>query len=213
VRASPTSLLAFVLVACSPSAEKTGEKREPKAESAEPEKTPKDPDGLELPPVDVKGATAVAEALPMAQPDIRGVMAATALAEIEKERLPGPFLEGLEAIGQAPPDQRSMLLAKALSESLPMLNHLCENGIALMKSLAEMAPEQRGPAIFDGCEMQAHGLVTREQMASRDPMMVLMGHLVFDHLSRGGELHAGERAAIEAMVGTSAPAPEPVPDP
>jgi hypothetical protein len=184
-------LLALVLLACSP------------APAEEAEAKPTNKDALELPPLDSDAADAVAKALARVDPQMRGVMAATALAELEKGRLPPSFVQGLEAISQAPPDMRSTLLTRSLAESMAMLNHLCGNGLELMRSLAEMSPAQRGEAVFDGCKMNDLGLVKREEIASRDAIMLLMGHLAFDHLSRGGALHPGERAAIEALVGAS----------
>ena len=163
---------------------------------------------LELPPVDAVQAEKLGSALRSVDGEVAPELASAGLAELEAGRLPPSFIEGLQAITRAPPDQRAMLIAKSLSENVVMLNHLCGDGVGVMRSLATLAPEQRGDALFDGCKLADHGLVDRAAMAKRDGMMVLMGHLVFDHLSRGGPLHPGERAAIEAMI--SAPAPPPL---
>ena len=159
---------------------------------------------LDMPAVDEKGANSLGEALKNAEDHQRPLLAVVGLAEIEGGRLPPPFIKGLDAIQNAPPEMRAQLLAKALSESMSMLDHLCGDGRKLMQSLATMAPEQRAVAIYEGCSLDKQGLLTKAEMNSRDGMMVLMGSLVFDHLSRGGELHAGERAAVEAMVAAPA---------
>ncbi|KIG12334.1 hypothetical protein DB30_01566 [Enhygromyxa salina] len=186
------------MVAC----DKSKEKAPASAATGEAEAKPKA--DLEMPEVDAKAASELGEALKSADAHARPVLAAVGLAETERDRLPDPFIEGLEALQNTPPEMRAQLLAKALSESMSMLDHMCGDGRKLMQSLATIAPDQRGVAIYEGCGLEKHGLLTKADMSARDGMMVLMGSLVFDHLSRGGELHAGERAAVEAMV--SAPA-------
>jgi hypothetical protein len=194
-------LLTCTLGACSPGSDATEHAAaSPVAQGADEKPVPANSDALELPPVDAVAASDLAAALPQVSVEQRGRLAARGLFEIEGSRLPAAFNDGLKAITEAPPDMRAVLLSRALADSLPMLDHLCGDGRSLMRSLAEMPPAGRGPALFDGCELGARGLVSREAMGGRDEMMVLMAHLAYDHLSRGGPLHPGERAAIEAMA-------------
>jgi hypothetical protein len=190
-------LVLFSLSAC------TSTDDSPQEEANRPPTAAAATDTLELPRVDAAAAAEVARALEQAPPDMRHTLAAMALSELEAKRLPAPFVEGLAAIANAPPDMRSTLLARALRESLPIVGHLCDRPIPLMKSLAEMAAQERGPALFEGCKMERFDLVKREQVAGRDPMSLLMAHVALDHLSRAGELHAGELAAIEALAGAT----------
>jgi len=180
----------------SPTDEASGDgpaKSEPKHEPAAPT----------LPAVNAEAASQVREALEEVDVQMRGPLAAQALAELERGRLPDSLCDGLESLAQAPPDQRAMLVSKAISENLPVLHHLCgDESIKMMKSLAQVEPEQRGEIIYQTCELGTHGYVQRTQIGDVDAISMLLAHMVHDHLQRNGELHAGERAAIAALATT-----------
>jgi len=159
---------------------------------------------LELPDVDAGAAAELEQALASAPAEMKPMFAAAALAELEQARLPSSFLAGLDAMANVAPDMRAPMLAKAIGENMAMLDHLCGGkgeGIAMMRRLADAVWERRSAIIYDSCGLEGRGYVERGQLPGVDGMVMLMAHLVDDHLRRGGELHAGERAAIMAMAG------------
>lgn len=141
------------------------------------------------------------DAIGGAPADMHAKLATAAVMEIDKASLTASLTEGLEAITDAPADIRAKLLAKTFSESMGLLKEVCgPDAEALMKSLAVQAPSGRDQAMWEGCELERHGLISTSDRAALDPLLALLGHMVFLHLGKGRTLSNEERSLLKAMM-------------
>ncbi|PRP97878.1 hypothetical protein ENSA5_31110 [Enhygromyxa salina] len=173
--------------------EKAKSSGEPTAEAKAPEK-----------PVDAgkQGeATKAMDAIATVAPDMRPALATAAIVEIDKAALPPSLVEGLEAITESDPDMHEALLAKSLFENPGLLNEVCgSDAKALMQSLATMDPAGRDAALWKGCNMERHGVMTEADRAGSDPLLALVAHMVFIHLSKTRTLSSEERSLLTTMM-------------
>lgn len=141
------------------------------------------------------------KAIAGAPAEMQAKMAAAAIAEIDKASLPASLTEGLEAITAAPADMRATLLAKSLSENLGLLKEVCgPDAKALMTSLATQDPSGRDKALWEGCELERHGLISTSDRAASDPLLAVLAHMVFLHVGKDRNLSNEERSLLQAMM-------------
>lgn len=153
--------------------------------SAPPSKTAAEPDGATPPPAEegsgpnAKLAADAAKAVKSVPAEHRSALAARALVEIEKDRLPASLVEGLESLADAPAEMRAVLLAKSISANLSLLDKACDtNAAELMTSLSSMAPDARAQKVWSTCKLERHGIMTEADRATSDPMLALVAHMV-----------------------------------
>ncbi len=195
------SLLSVFLYACDGSDSTAASKPQASAEAAPEAKAPSPAKKDALPPVDAKEAEAGATALAEASPQMQPPLAAKALAQLEAKRLPPSLIEGLDALTDAPADQRAMLLAKSISENIGLLDKACEtDGRAMMTSMATVAPEARDAKVWQTCKFPRLGLVTEGDLANADPMLAMVAHMVFVHLDAGSTVSKAERTLLQTMM-------------
>lgn len=147
---------------------------------------------------DAKKATDAIAATP---PEMQAKLATAAIVEIDKAALPGSLVEGLEAITQASPDMRAALLAKSISENTGLLKEVCgPEAMSLMQSMGTMDLSSRDAAMWNGCDMERHGLISKSDRAGSDPLLALLAHMVFLHLAKDRTLSPDERSLLKAMM-------------
>lgn len=155
-------------------------------------------------PIDTKKqaeAKKAKDAIVTAPAEMRAVLAAAAIAELDQAALPASLVEGLKALTHAPPDMRATLLAKSLSENLGLLEEVCgSDGKQLMQSMATMDPAGRESALWEGCDMERHGVISKSDRAVSDPMLALFAHMVFVHVSKARTLSEDERSLLTSMM-------------
>ncbi len=141
------------------------------------------------------------DAIATAARDIRPVLATAAIVELDQAGLPPSLVEGLKAITQSPPDMRAAMLAKSLSENMGLLDEVCgSDARALMQSLATMDPASRDAALWNGCNMERHGVMTESDRAGSDPLLAMVAHMVFVHVSKKRTLSDEERSLLATMM-------------
>ena len=144
-----------------------------------------------------KARGALANATPQAQASI----ATAAIIEIDGAALPAPLVEGLHAITQSAPDMRATMLAKSLSENMRLLEEVCgPEASALMRSLGTMDVSGRDTALWDGCDLERHGLISKPDRTGSDPLLAVVAHMVFLHLGKNRKLSQDERSLLRTMM-------------
>lgn len=172
-----------------------------KDEPAPAEAAPTAKPSIDMPAVDAALAKQAVDALQSAAEAQQPALAARALTELEKGRLPDPLIEGIDALVSAPPDQRAMLLAKSITTNIALLDEACGTDAAqLMQSLATMAPVARESAVWSECKLERHGVFEETERAGYDPMKAMLAHMAVVHLKKGGALSADERALLRMMM-------------
>ena len=191
------------LFACESDPAKSSEKaKETAAQSKdEPEADAVPKPSIDIPPVDAVLAKQAVDALPSAAEAQRPALAARALTELEKERLPATLIEGFDALVIAAPDQRAVLLAKSISTNIALLDEACgTNAAKFMQSLATMTPDGREAAVWSECKFERHGVLAEGQRAAHDPMKAMLAHMAFVHLKKGGPVSDHERTLLKMMM-------------
>lgn len=173
-------------------------------EAATPSDTPAAQEKGTAKPIDTKKqaeAKKAKDAIVTAPAEMRAVLAAAAIAEIDQAALPASLVEGLKSLTNAPADMRAMLLAKSLSENSGLLEEVCgSDGKRLMQSLATMDPASRESALWEGCDMERHGVISKSDRAVSDPTLALFAHMVFIHVSKERTLSEDERSLLKSMM-------------
>ncbi len=151
--------------------------------------------------VDDAAAGRAIDAIASAPADAHGLLAAAALVELEAGRLDAKFLDGWKAIAQAPPEQRRLLAARAISDSLAMLDEACEaEAAAVMQRVAEAPPEQKAALLWTECALERHGLVSADAAKAADPSALILAHMAFAHVQARGGVAAKERELLAMSV-------------
>ncbi len=198
------SCACLLLLACESDAATASSKADGSKPATSPDPEPSKP---ALPSVDAGAAKQAVEALEAAAPNQKPVIAAAALAELEAKRLPPSLIEGLEAISQAPPDQRAMLLAKSISTNIALLDQACgTDARKLMGSMATMAPATRDDVVWSKCNLLPHGLMQESDRATSDPLLAMVAHMVLMHLESGGGASDDEKTLMKMMMKRTEPA-------
>ena len=173
-------------------------------EAPTPSDTPATQEKGSAKPIDTKKqaeAKKATDAIVTAPAEMRAVLAAAAITEIDQAALPASLVEGLKSLTNAPADMRAMLLAKSLSENSGLLEEVCgSEGKRLMQSLATMDPTARESALWKGCDMERHGVISKSDRAVSDPMLALFAHMVFIHVSKERTLSEDERSLLKSMM-------------
>lgn len=155
-------------------------------------------------PVDTKkqaAAKMAKDAIEDAPAEMQATLATAAVLEADKAALPASLAEGLEAITHAPADRRAVLLARSLSENLGLLREACgPDAETLMKSLASMDPSSRSNALWKGCNLERHGLISPSDRGTLDPLMTLISHMVFLHTGKTRTLSKEEQSLLRSMM-------------
>lgn len=155
-------------------------------------------------PVDAKKqaeAKKARDAIVTAPAEMRAVLAAAAITEIDQAALPPSLVEGLKSLTNAPAEMRARMLAKSLSENSGLLEEVCGPGAKrLMQSLATMDPAGRDSALWNGCDMERHGVISKSDRTVSDPMLTLFAHMVFIHVSKERTLSDDERSLLKSMM-------------
>ena len=147
------------------------------------------------------GAKKANDAIATVPPEMQATLATAAIVEIDKAALPASLVEGLDAISQAPPDMRAAMLAKSLSENMGLLKEVCgPEANTLMQSMATMDVSGRDAALWKGCDMERHGLISTSDRAGSDPLLALVAHMVFLHVGKDRTLSGDERSLLKAMM-------------
>lgn len=192
-----------LLFACEGDSARPSESKEPPSaaskDDVEAKPTPKP--SIDMPPVDSALAKQAVDALPSAAEAQRSALAARALTELEKDRLPASLIEGFDALVIAAPDQRAVLLAKSISTNIVLLDEACGTDAAkFMQSLATMTPDGREAAVWSECKFERHGLLAEGERAGHDPMKAMLAHMALAHLQKGGPVSDDERALLKIMM-------------
>ena len=137
--------------------------------------------------------------------DMRPRIALKALEEVERSRLDHALLEGLAAMTEAPPEQRTRRLSKAFSEQMSLADEVCAGDAqAVLTEVAAVAPERRSALVLDGCRFESRGLMTRAELERAEPLTAWLAHMIHAELSSHGDLAPGEVELIEALASTPA---------
>lgn len=188
-----------LLFACEGDSAKPSESKQASASNGSAEAAPKP--SIDMPPVDAALAKQAVDALPSAAVAQRSALAARALTELEKDRLPASLIEGLDALVIAAPDQRAVLLAQSISTNIALLDEACDtNAAKFMQSLATMTPDGREAAVWSECKFERHGLLAEGERAAHDPMKAMVAHMALAHLQKGGPVSDDERALLKKMM-------------
>ena len=172
--------LALIFGACGGDEAKPGDSKEAKAGDSNDAKA-------KLPPVDAKAVGDAVKAFEGIAADQHAVFAAMALSELEKARLPASLIEGLGALKSVAPDQRSLVMAKTIAENIKLLDKACDTDAAeLMASIATTSPDDRHELVWNTCKLERHGLVTKAETVSSEPVATMVAHMIYMHLSDGG---------------------------
>ncbi len=141
------------------------------------------------------------DAIATAPPAMQAKLATAAIVEIDKTAIPASLVEGLEAITQAPADMRAAMLAKSISENMGLVREVCgPDAATLLQSMATMDLSGRDAAMWNGCDMERHGLISKSDRAGFDPLLALVAHMVFLHVAKDRTLSPDERSLLKAMM-------------
>lgn len=159
-----------------------------------------------LPALDTASAAKAASAVASAAAESQGALAAAALAELELARLGASYCAGLSAMAQATADKRGVLVAQAVKDNMPMLDLACEADAAkTMRSLATRDVTTRKSALWDACQFEKLGLMTKADGVELDAVAVLLTHMAFAKLQAHGPVDASERSLLLNLAKTKQP--------
>lgn len=170
-------------------------------ESKKADASPTTPKIEPLPKLDADGAAKAVEAIAGASEEMQGKLAAVALAELEVQRLGPSFVAGLNAMAQAAPDQRAMLVAKSIQENIDMLDLACEaDGAKTMGSLGSVDVTQRQAVLWDSCKFEKLGLISKDVGMKSDGISAILAHMAFAKLKKHGATDPNERKLLELLA-------------
>ncbi len=162
------------------------------------------PDVDQLPKLDTDAAARAVDAIESASEDMKGKLAAAALAELEVQRLGPSFVAGLDALTQAAPDKRAASVAKSIEQNVGMLDDACEaDGRKTMGSLATLDASERQVALWKACKFEKLGLVSKDVGMKADGTATILAHMAFAKLKKHGESDPNERKLLELLAATS----------
>lgn len=160
-----------------------------------------------LPPLDAAAAKTANEAIASAESSMRPAIAAAALVELEAARFDASFIDGLRALSQAPPEMRSQLLAKTISDNLSLVDDACEGDARdMMKELATMDPAGRRAHLAKACNFARLGLADAAALDRADPMMSIIAHTMYARVKAAGDVDPNEKQLFVLLL-TPAEAP------
>lgn len=163
-----------------------------------------------LPKLDADAAKRAVDAIESASEEMKGKLAAAALAELEVQRLGPSFVAGLNALTQAAPDQRAMLVAKSIEQNIAMLDEACEGDARkTMGSLATVAATERQAVLWKACEFEKLGLVSKDVGMQADGIGTILAHMAFAKLKKHGESDPNERKLLVLMATAKEEEPPP----
>jgi len=151
----------------------------------------------------VEAATRRVSAIEAAPVADRQRLAADALYEVERGRLPVPIVKALGVGGMAGVDvaQKSVIFAQAISESESEWAKTCPDPEAFSRiSKANMAPAQKSEMLFRACNFARFNAITEEQAPTLSAMSMALGLLCLDYLDRRGSLSEPEKALAIAVA-------------
>lgn len=159
-----------------------------------------------LPPIMARDKHAIGDLLEQTDnlasvPDeSRAQLAAAALLECEKYRLPQDMLNLLEAY-DVPSEQRASAIFDAIQENMSEWRLVCPNdGDVVIHSLASAHPEMRASVLFEACDLQRLGLIEESDVGQSDYVSLIVAHLLWDYLKRYNALSEMEKVLIRAML-------------
>lgn len=174
---------------------------EKEAERA-PEEPAAEPSEGSLPPVDVRQAKALADALRTVEDGSAARMAAEGLAELEARRMPEYLTTALKDYARAAPEQRSMVVSREIGteEGQKAWDSACAGGIVVFQEVAVAAPEAKAGILFERCNLGRFGLFDAEAAASADPSALLLATMSAEHLQSNDSLSEDEGYAITKLT-------------
>jgi hypothetical protein len=131
----------------------------------------------------------------------RQAFAGAALGEIGKGRLPEPLRQAFDELQSVPPDQRRLILLRALASLEVALawTKVCPAGPRALAGMAALAPSEHGAYLVKICGLEHNGLVSSSEAAATDGT-ALAAALTADGSLGQGEL---ERELLRFFVAAS----------
>ncbi len=159
-------------------------------------------------PLDTKAMASLMEALESVRPTAQVKMASAGLVEVEGDRLPSFLSAALEAYASAAPDQKARSIAMAIDSwsGRAAWGRACSGGLEVLSELAMVAPEARGPLLWEKCELGRFPSLSAEKVKLADPTATLLVVLFLDHLTRRGSLSEDETSVIGRLLEVPDPA-------
>ena len=139
----------------------------------------------------------VAGALDQVPADKRPLLALRMATELCPK--PAGLAASLQALESAPPDMRAMLQAKAVQENPKAWAAGCKGGIKLLQTLATVAPDQRGPMLWKGCDLARFDFATAAEAG--EGALVVPAVLYAPILQRSKVPKAVKRKLLRGMLG------------
>lgn len=168
--------------------------------------------GSKLPPIDAAATKEAATAIEEAMPEMRPVFAASALFELEKGRFPPGYLEALDAVSSAPPDMRSTLIAKSVSEHMSLFDDACAaDGEETLQKMATLAQGERAKHLWTSCKFGELGLISEAEGLKASEWGLILGHTMWARVKAAGDVDPNEKKLLVILA--SAPGGEPGPGP
>ncbi|MCB9526382.1 MAG: hypothetical protein H6702_23805 [Myxococcales bacterium] len=148
-------------------------------------------------PCDDGKLTEVAGALDQAGPDQRAPLALRMATELCPE--PAGLAKSLQKLDAAPPDMRAMLMARAVQENPDAWAKACRGGLKVLQTLATVAPDRRGPLLWERCDLARFDFATPAEAAKAD--LLIPAVLYAPVLQASKAPAAVKRKVLRAMVG------------
>ena len=94
--------------------------------------------------------------------------------------LPEGLAKGARAFDTAPPSSRPMLVAKAISQSLPQWTAACPGGVETLQRMMQVAPATRTLTLWKQCNIERFGIPLKAmgKPANLSPLGLMLGHVV-----------------------------------
>jgi hypothetical protein len=143
----------------------------------------------------------IEEALPMLRKEVGAsrALAATALLELEEDRLPPAMLAALRHIPSVPSDMAGMICAEAIAspELFEPFETACPGGPA---ALADAVQTGSGAALAAACDGALRGLMSADEATSAPPACVAYSATVWAYLGRMRSREGIEREFLRMLA-------------
>ncbi len=123
-----------------------------------------------------------------------------ALAELEKDRLPSPIVEALDAFRHVEEESVAELLVRAVEQTMMEWERVCEGGEKAFGDLQFLGAEEKSAFIYDACGFDRYGFIDSAVAAEAPVMRVVLAFLIYGTLELHGALENVEVELLESFV-------------